>query len=104
MKYVTEISPEPPELQVMHKYPMTEPEVKPADDKEQEGRKSMHVDVTCRWRGCGERSPRPMSTKDGSNWIMSHGEQAHGNPYVGAKWTPVREPGLEGDDRELEAG
>ena len=88
----------------MHRYPMTEPEVKPADDKEKEGRESMNVDVTCRHRDCGERSPRPMSTRDASGWLMGHGHQAHDNPYIGGRWTWDREPDLEGDDRELEAG
>ena len=51
-----------------------------------------NVEAECRKAGCGERTPRPMSVKDASEWMMTHGRQAHDNPYLGAKWTPAREP------------
>lgn len=59
------------------------------------------TNVTCRYRDCGEPSPRPMSIKDGADWLMSHGSQAHGEPYVGGKWTAAREPA---NEPELEMG
>ena len=85
-RYVTEIADagrEPEELQVMHSYPKRAPQVKteaePAD-----------MDVACRYRGCGEQSPQPMSTRAASEWLMGHGRQAHDDPYVGGRWTSVR--------------
>ena len=42
-----------------------------------------------------------MTTKDGSDWIMRHGEEAHGNPYIGAKWTSVREPDMKAEAAQL---
>ena len=94
-EYVTEIyhdgPHEPQELQVMHKHAMTELEPE----------KPLYVDAACRHPGCGESTPRPMTTKDGSDWIMRHGEEAHGNPYIGAKWTSVREPDMKAEAAQL---
>lgn len=50
------------------------------------------VTAECRWRDCKERTPEPVSTRDGLGWIEAHGREAHGSPHVGARWTFVREP------------
>jgi hypothetical protein len=50
------------------------------------------VTAECRWRDCKERTPEPVTTRGGLDWIEAHGREAHGSPHVGARWTFVREP------------
>ena len=49
------------------------------------------LDIECRHPGCAERSPEPASAREGIDWIMAHGRDAHANPHVGGRWTPARE-------------
>ena len=49
------------------------------------------VTAECRWRSCKERTPEPVTTRGGLDWIEAHGREAHGSPHVGARWTFVRE-------------
>ena len=62
------------------------------------------VNVECRKTGCEARTERPVSLRDGIDWIESHGREAHDNPYLGARWTSVREPRGAEPEHELEAG
>jgi hypothetical protein len=45
------------------------------------------VNGACRRPGCGEVTPRPLSAREAVEWIMSHGREAHRDPYAGARWT-----------------
>ncbi len=51
------------------------------------------TDVECRHPGCTERSPEPGTAREGIDWIMAHGREAHANPHVGGRWTPAGQPG-----------